>query len=344
MKYHVTVDPGLEDIAAEEVREADPRAEVELEPFGFPGHLQIGLHDPALLLRLRTIHNITRICALEQVGDLESIRQTVAGVGIDEMDDASTFRVSTNRYGDHDFGRMDIERAAGAAVQGRYGTPVDLEDPAVNVRVNLYDDRLMVGVQRTKRSLAHRLRRARSLRTALKPTIAAAMIRMAGAHRGPGRLLDPLCGTGTIPVEAKEINPDLVVHAGDWDDETVDVARETVANHELEIDVRLCDARNLAAAYDGTYDFIVTDPPYGVRQARRTDLARFYNEVLESLEARLAPEGVIAIVVLKFHAFRAGLKRTGLRVVHERLIESGGLRPRIYLLRHGEQPAASGPE
>ena len=335
MKLLVTADPGLEDVAADELHGCDPAAEVLLEPFGLPGHLQVETGDPDGLTRLRTIHDIIRICAVESAGGLESIRAAVAGIAIDEMQHATTFRVTSQRYGDHDFGHMDIQRVAGAAVQGRYGTPVDLDDPAVTVRVNLYGDRLLVGVQRTRRPLSNRLRRARSLRTALKPTIAAAMLRLAGVHRGGGRLLDPLCGTGTIPVEAKEINPALEVHAGDWDEETVAVARATVANHGLDIDVRLCDARHLAPVYPGVFDYIVTDPPYGVRQARRVQLARFYSEVLQSLEARLAPDGVIAIVVLKFHAFRAGLRRTGLRVVHERLIEAGGLHPRIYLLRHG---------
>jgi putative N6-adenine-specific DNA methylase/tRNA (guanine6-N2)-methyltransferase len=198
--------------------------------------------------------------------------------------------------------------------------------------VNLYGDRLIVGVQRTAESLAKRIQRVRSLRTALKPTIAAAMIRLIGAHRGAGRLIDPLCGTGTIPIEAKRINPQLTVFASDWDDETVETARGTVANHGLDIQLRQCDARTLTSWYEQPFDYIVTDPPYGVRQAKHTDIGLLYENLLTSFARALADAGILAIVVLKLRAFQRALEGAGLRVVHERLIESGGLHPRIFVL------------
>jgi putative N6-adenine-specific DNA methylase/tRNA (guanine6-N2)-methyltransferase len=240
--------------------------------------------------------------------------------------------VSSALVGDQPFRREALAGAAGAALVGRYGTPVDLEGFEVNVRADLFGSRLVLGVQLTKDSLGNRVRRAKALRSSLKPTIAAAMVRIAGAHEGPGRLLDPLCGAGTIPLEALRANPGLDVRAADWDAATVEVARQTLANHGLRIDVRVCDARQLDRAWDERFELIVTDPPYGVRQARRVRLADLYASLLPSFEAVLADGGRVVVAVVKRHAFLSAVERTGLAVVGETRVDAGGLPLRIYRL------------
>jgi 23S rRNA G2445 N2-methylase RlmL len=270
-----------------------------------------------------------------EVADLAAAERAVADAELPALRGAPSFRVTSVLSGDPRFSRMDLQRAAGAVLQRRYGTPVDLEGYAVNVRVDVHGTRLVVGLQCTRTPLGKRIRRPRALRTSIKPTIAAAMLRLAGAHREGGRLIDPLCGSGTIPVEAKRINPRLAVFALDWDPPTVEVARGTAANHELAIDVREGDARQLRAIYPDPFDYIVTDPPFGVRLGRRSSIRELYRNLLVSFETCLAPRGTVAIVILKLRAFRAALEETGLHVVHERLVESGGLHPRIFLLSHG---------
>ena len=146
-------------------------------------------------------------------------------------------------------------------------------------------------------------------------------------------MIDPMCGTGTIPIEARGINPRLEVRASDWDDETVEVARDTIGNHELDIPVERFDARGLGEAHPGCFDYIVTDPPYGVRQARRTSMVHLYDSILPSFERALKPSGSIGLVVLKYRAFLSALERTRLEITHERLVDLGGLHPRIFVLK-----------
>jgi putative N6-adenine-specific DNA methylase/tRNA (guanine6-N2)-methyltransferase len=215
---------------------------------------------------------------------------------------------------------------------------VDLEGFEVNVRADLYGTRLVAGIQRTRDSLGNRVRRGKALRSSLRPTVAAAMLRLAGAHRGPGRLADPLCGAAVIPVEAARVNPELEIEASDWDAPTVEVARATLRNHGLEIPVRVLDARALGASCGTPFDYIVTDPPYGMRQAKRARLTAFYRELLESFTGALAPAGRIVVIVVKHRVFEAALERTGLRVAHRRPVVCGSIRPRIFVL---ERPAGS---
>ncbi|NIS36894.1 MAG: hypothetical protein GWO04_46220, partial [Actinobacteria bacterium] len=72
--------------------------------------------------------------------------------------------------------------------------------------------------------------------------------------------------------------------------------------------------RALGKARPETFDFIVSDPPYGVRQARRAPLSRFYKPLVVSLERALTDRGKIALIVLKRGTFLAALEQTHLRV------------------------------
>ena len=79
------------------------------------------------------------------------------------------------------------------------------------------------------------------------------------------------------------------------------------------------------------FDYVVTDPPYGMRQARRVDLARLYTEWLQSFERVLAPAGRIALIVVKHRTLRRALQSTSLQVAHERRIGRGGFEPWMFV-------------
>jgi putative N6-adenine-specific DNA methylase/tRNA (guanine6-N2)-methyltransferase len=332
MRYLLTTDPGIESIVVDELRERGAGGQADPCPYETQGHVRVDGAELDELRRLRTIHHIVEIRREARAATLEEIEAVLGEIDFPELNGAESFRVTTERQGKHPFRSTDVQRVAGAAIFRQYGTRVDLERFEVEVRVNLYGDRVVAGIQETRDSLGNRILRARALRSSLKPTIAAAMLRLVGAHRGEGRLIDPMCGTGTIPIEARQANPRLQVQASDWDDETVEVARATIHNHGLEIEVDNLDARTLGQGYPERFDYIVTDPPYGVRQARRVSMVHLYETLLPSLERALAPRGLLAIVVVKYRAFLAALEPTGLRVVDERLIDVGGLHPRIFVL------------
>ncbi len=230
---------------------------------------------------------------------------------------------------------------AGAVLHQRYGTPVDLEGFEVNVRVDLHGAQLVVGIQRTRASLGNRVRRGKALRSSLKPTLAAAMVRLAGAHRGPGRLIDPMCGAGVIPVEAASVNPSLQVEAADWDPPTVEVARGTFANHELALDARVADARRLGHDRPECFDYIVTDPPYGMRQGRRAAIGTLYRELLGSFARALRPNGRLVLVVVKHRTLRAALDPARLRVVRECRTRAGDVPFAIFVLSRRERSSAA---
>jgi putative N6-adenine-specific DNA methylase len=78
---------------------------------------------------------------------------------------------------------------------------VDLEDPDVTLFVHLARDRATVYVDVSGGSLHRRGWRARAGEAPLKESLAAAMLRLSGWDR-ERPLVDPMCGAGTIPIEA----------------------------------------------------------------------------------------------------------------------------------------------
>jgi putative N6-adenine-specific DNA methylase/tRNA (guanine6-N2)-methyltransferase len=336
MRFLLSTDPGLEDLVEGEIGDREPGVDVESRPYDRPGLVRVDATDVDGLLQLTTIHHVVEVRHEADVTGTEQIARELEDVPFQELTGAASFRVTSRCHGDAGPKKMEIQRAAGAVLHHRYGTPVDLENFAVEVRVDLHGSRLVAGIQRTRDSLGNRIRRARALRSALRPTVAAAMVRLAGAHRGEGALIDPMCGVGTIPVEACRANPRLDVAAADWDRETAAAARETLANHGVDLEVEVADARRLGERFPDRFDFIVTDPPYGLRQAKRTSIARLYRALLPSLARAVRDSGTIVLIVVKYRAFRAALEGTGLRVAQERTVELGGIRPRIFVLRREE--------
>jgi len=334
MRFLLTTDRGIEDLVADEISEARPDAAVRVDPYSCGGLVRVDLADPDALMRLATVHHVLELRQEGTAATLDEIRITAGLAALPELDGAASFRVTTERVGEHPFTTIDVQRAAGGVLHGRHGAPVSLEHPEVEVHVDVYGDHVAIGLRLTPRPLDARIRRSRPLRSALKPTIAAAMLRLAGAHRGGGRLIDPMCGAGTIPFEARRANPRLEVLAADWDAETVEVARQAAVEHKIELEVLLADARTLGETHPGRFDYIVTDPPYGVRQARRTSMSRLYGSLLASFERALAPGGTLALLVVKRRTFLAALERTSLRVVDSRELDlGGGLKPTIVLAR-----------
>lgn len=336
MHYLLTSDPGLEQLSAEEARECDPSAEVV---HGADG-IRIETRHEQRLFALRTIHHIVRIRHECRAATLEAIGEALERVGLPELERAASFRVTSHCTGDAALGRAELAGMAGAALKRRYGTAVDLEQFAVNVRVDLHDDRLMCGVQLTRESLGHRIHRREALRTALRPTVAAAMLRLAGADRGTGRLIDPMCGAATIPIEAHRLNPQLAIAAADWDRPTVELARRSLTEHGVEVDLEQADARSLGNARPASFDYIVTDPPYGVRQAKRTSIARLYGALLPSFERALTPVGRIVLLVVKYRTFVRVVETSALEIVGERRVELGGLEARIVVMERKRRTVA----
>jgi len=346
-----TTNMGLEDVATNEYRERAAGAGIEVTdtddaPFGLRSYARVEVAaEPEAALdlayQMKSVHHVlaplyTFALATAGTAALKTIHSTIRTLDVPAMETAKTFRATSVRQGDHDFTSVDVQKWAGGALDARYDASVDLEDYEVEVRVDVHDDRCLVSVQHTAEALSRRQARLFQPRAALKPNVAYALLRLAHLNAPPPVVLDPFCGSGTILWEAGALWPDARRVGNDWHEETLAGARENAAAQEMTDRVTFHDSDvwNLAETLGDTRaDLIVTNPPFGVRLASSMDFLPFYRRVLTQFHAVLRPNGKVVMLVLRQGPFHKALRETEtFETRHVRVIEIGGLYPRVFVL------------
>ena len=122
---------------------------------------------------------------------------------------------------------------------------------------------------------------------ALRPTVAAAMVGLAGKARG--RLLDPCCGSGTILGEASRVG---------WNacGSDIDPAAVRVARRNAESPVGIADARDLPVA-DAAVGACVANLPFGRQFEVDGDPTVWLARVLAEMTRVTRPKGRVVVLV-----------------------------------------------
>ena len=347
-----TVNMGLEDVVIDEFRERAQAAGLAVTstdeaPFGLQSYalVEVDATPPTALKMARQMRSVHHVLAplytfpLPDDGEaaLQAIHDTVKAHDVPAMETADTFRASSVRQGTHDFTSVDAQKWAGGALDARYDASVDLEDYDVEVRADVHDDRCLVSVQHTREALSRRHLEGYQPRAALKANVAYALLRLAHLDAPPDVLLDPFCGSGTLLLEAADRWPGVRGYGNDWNEGAVAGARKNIerADRSDRLSVREGDAWHLAETFDDvTADLIVTNPPFGVRMASSMDFFPFYRRVLGQMAEVLRPAGKAVMLVLREGPFNAAVSETeALAIRHVRVIEIGGLYPRVFVLQ-----------
>ncbi|MEM1557442.1 MAG: THUMP domain-containing protein [Thermoproteota archaeon] len=339
MKLLFTTNPGIEDIAIREVEETlGARASIF---HNLPGKLIAEIDEKELnrVFSLRSIyHAVKHISTLEVRIDDEGLLDIYRGlkeIEIEDLEKAKTFRVTGQRTGEHSFTSVQIQKYAGQAILEKYGKKVDLENFDVNIVCDVVGSKCYVGVQLTREPLHKRFERPFNHPAAIKAPLAYGMLKIAEMKNG-NVMLDPFCGGGTILIEAAQVwDGRITILGSDINSRFLEGAKMNIkaAGVEEYVSLKIADARRLDEFYDFKVDKIVTNPPYGVRLGRERNLKELYLEFLNSASKIMKPDGRIVIINLKATAFRSVVFKTKkFKLVHERVVETGGLYPHIFVL------------
>ncbi|MFC6940067.1 class I SAM-dependent RNA methyltransferase [Salinirubellus sp. GCM10025818] len=204
-----TTNPGLERVAAAEVVDllgSDATADVDhrgaIRFACAPGDFA------RLNRRSRTLHRVLCVLRETRFEDLDDVARAVRRLPLERyLAERQSFAVRASRHGDHPFGSPDVAEVVGQAVIDGYRDAtghrlaVDLDDPDVALHATVRHDRFRLAVDTTGTSLHDRGWRVCEHDAPIRPTVAASLVRLAGLSPGES-LLDPTCGSGTIPVEA----------------------------------------------------------------------------------------------------------------------------------------------
>ncbi len=243
-----------------------------------------------------------------------------------------SFRVIARVVDESRFKRTElrgaVEQTISASRPRWHGTdPADLEVWVLEHRRAQFVCGLRLSDRRMRQ---HGEGRASERHGALRPVLAAAMVRLAGAE--PGRLIDPCCGSGTIVREAKAAGWDA--RGSDIDDEAVSIARTNVPGAVIE----RADAVSLPHP-DGGFDAVVTNLPFGKQFQVDTDPVGWVSDVLREAARVTRPGG--RVIVLLPPPIRENA--IGLVLASSHPLRLLGVPTRIWVYDRDESPVAREP-
>ncbi|MDF2802150.1 MAG: putative methylase [Anaerocolumna sp.] len=185
------------------------------------------------------------------------------------------------------------------------------------IRVTFMKDEITIGIDTSGESLHRRGYRKLASKAPITETLAAALIMLTPWNKDR-ILIDPFCGSGTIPIEAamiganiapgmnrsflaeewSELIPkktwysaieeandvrrepsDMVIQGFDIDGEIVKAARQNAILAEVDQYIHFQQKPVSELSHSKKYGFIITNPPYGERLEDKESLPALYKEI-----------------------------------------------------------------
>ncbi len=356
-KYVVTCDYNLENLVIEEIKQKISEA-TEIKQFENFSH-RVSFCVPNFdeqknksvlqkILKLRSIHSLIELKGSFYLENptLENIKAKVMEIELPELKIATSFRVTAERYGTHNFTSMEMAKHIGHTVILRYQTPVSLTDYEHNLRIDILGSFVFVGYQITDDILSHRqgkynkIERVFHHRAATKHSLAYHLLTLAKLKEGES-LLDCTCGGGTIVLEAANIFGNKIkILAGDMHQKAIEGTKKNLKINNFDfVELQELNARHLDETIqnyvleNGKIDKIVCNLPFGVQSAKQVNMRGLYDQFLTSAEKIISKNGKIVVLTMRQGVFREVvfmIKK--FKITKEYVTEAGGLYLHIFVL------------
>lgn len=223
-----------------------------------------------------------------------------------------TVHLVCQMQGEHGYKRADVRHALAEGLAKHLPPgwhPAD-ENAWLEIWLTVRGQTAVCGVRLSDRTMRHRTYKEDHVLASLRPTVAAAMVRLAGV--GPGMtVLDPMCGAGTILAETIEVakrrrGERVRVIGGDIDPNAVFVAGQNLDNVGP-ADLARWDARRLPLPAESV-DRIICNPPFGKQLASVNEVGPLYTAAAAEWDRVLRPGGRAVFLVMEQDALRAPLR------------------------------------
>jgi 23S rRNA G2445 N2-methylase RlmL len=332
---------GLEDIAAAEIGETSAAAGgLETRPKA----VLTQASDVRGFRRLRTVDDVAVVSAsspsvhgmqdlLSLVTEQADLEKTIEqALRTDRLDGAFSITVSAAHvpYGTSGV----IEEAVASAISARYGwRHRELQRAPIDIRVFIDGTWALIGVRLFDEPLSRRTYRVVNLRGSLRPTVAAALVRIASPGRGRLRIWDPFCGSATILCEAAEQGHE--VWGTDIDPEAVDASRENLAavNREYWSNIERADSTSPKTwKKHQSATAVVTNLPWGKQVAIKSKKA-LYDSVSAGTAELVRRGGTAVLLTTEPKLIQQRLKRNDTVRIEERRIGLLGQTPTILAVQ-----------
>lgn len=328
------VHPGLEEIAAEEI-ERDLGGEVRKTSPGIVVFRVAAIDER--LLRLRTTEDVFllawgtdqltyRAADLDQItrwtdrdADWPQLLRLHHGIR-PRPSGKPTYHLVTQMAGHHAYQRRDARKALARGLIGHFPDswrPVE-ENASIEVWLSIDESTAVCGLRLSDHTMRHRTYKLEHRPASLRPTIAACMVRLAGAR--PGQVvLDPMCGAGTLLAEQAQYNErfrqPLDVRGGDLEFGAVRAASLNLRRLGAPL---LCrwDATRLPFA-PASIDHILSNPPFGKQLSTPEEVRPLYRAMIREYDRVLRPGGQAVLLTSDAAALRDAVHPVGWKAVRK---------------------------
>lgn len=205
-----------------------------------------------------------------------------------QVRERATFRTIARVLQERSFLRTDLRRQLTDAIQRqqpqwRLADPSDIEVWVVEYKPG----KIVAGLRACDVRMRQHEGREVERSGALRPTVAAAMVRLAG--KPGGLLLDPCCGSGTILAEAMDVG--WRAEGIEIDPDAVRIARQNAPRASVEHgDVRRLPLQN------GSVDACVSNLPFGQQYQVRGGMEKWLRVALAEIGRVTGPGGRMVLL------------------------------------------------
>lgn len=272
------------------------------------------------------------------------------------------------------FSKSDIQRIVKKAIVERlkkkYKCSIFKENGAkYAIKIQGLKDKFIIMVDTSGEPLHKRGYRPLHNEAPIKETMAAAMVYLSYWKGGELPLLDPMCGTGTIPIEAamiaRKIAPgvnrsfvsekwDIIhkniwidardeamskenrekevrIYASDIDEEALEIAKINAEMAGVEEDIEFSCENFLKLEPVSKKGAIITNPPYGERLSDENEIKRLYTLMGDIHRMRFSKWSLY--IITSFEEFQ---EYFGKKATKNRKLYNGGIKCYFYQY-HGER-------
>ncbi|XP_053973565.1 tRNA (guanine(6)-N2)-methyltransferase THUMP3-like [Hylaeus volcanicus] len=250
-------------------------------------------------------------------------------------DEILRYRVTCERTGKHTFESGDVARTIGGELQDKYLWLVDLSTYYLEIVCKLINSELITHLRVTHES-KHRRNIMCFGPTTLRATVCYNLLRLAQPRPGD-IIIDPMCGGGSIPIEAALVYPQAYIIAGDNHPKAVVRAKSNIDASATKCKIDMMNWSVSQLPFKDSYvDIVVTDMPFGKRSGRMVDNRILYKQFLIELGRILKlSTGRSVLLTYDRRSCNMALQMAGdlYRVTKMLGVNIGGLQAAVYVLK-----------